>query len=559
MTDKPLLDVGDAQWAIIQHILQTHIPEREVWAFGSRAKWTAKEFSDLDLAVIGQEPLQLNVTAALADDFSESDLPWKVDVVDWATTSPSFRQIIERDKVVVQKPSKERGGWGMSSNAVRLLRIGDFAQVKGGKRMPAGTALVAAKTRHPYLRIVDFKEGSIEKSNLQYVPDEAYPSIARYIIDSNDLYISIVGTIGLVGKVPLELSGANLTENAAKICQIDSTVINRDYLGYFLRSEIGQAAISSMTVGSTQPKLALFRIEQIEVPCPSLDIQESIVSVLNALDDRITLLRETNTTLEAIAQSLFKSWFVDFDPVHAKMQGRAPEGMDEATASLFPDSFEESELGAVPKGWSISSVADVAEIIKGKSYSSKDLVDQHTTALVTLKSFERGGGFRMDGFKPYSGAFKPSQVVTSGDLIVAYTDVTQAAELIGKPAIVVGIEEHDTLVASLDVGIVRPDFSKCGRQFLYGLFKTDSFQSHTLSHTSGTTVLHLSKDGAGSYRFALPPVALVNVFQQIATELTERKQTNTDQARTLASLRDVLLPRLISGQLNIENGKACKS
>jgi type I restriction enzyme, S subunit len=110
MNPKPLLDVGDAEWNIVQHILQRHVPEREVWAFGSRAKWTAKAFSDLDLAVIGQEPMPLDVAAALADDFSESDLPWKVDVVDWATTSESFRKIIERDKVVVQPAGKGKPG-----------------------------------------------------------------------------------------------------------------------------------------------------------------------------------------------------------------------------------------------------------------------------------------------------------------------------------------------------------------------------------------------------------------------------------------------------------------
>jgi type I restriction enzyme S subunit len=158
----------------------------------------------------------------------------------------------------------------------------------------------------------------------------------------------------------------------------------------------------------------------------------------------------------------------------------------------------------------------------------------------------------MDGFKPYTGSFKPTQVVIPGDLIVAYTDVTQAAELIGKPAIVVGVEEYDTLVASLDVGIVRPDFSVCGRQFLYGLFKTDAFQSHTLSHTSGTTVLHLSKDGVGSFRFALPTTGLIRVFEEIATELAERRQINSDQVRSIFHLRDTLLPRLISGQLQID-------
>ena len=99
----PLIDVRPDDWAIVSDILRKHVPQYEVWAFGSRAKWTAKEYSDLDLAVITDQPLSLSVSAALADDFSESDLPWKVDVVDWATTGESFRKIIEHDKVVVQE------------------------------------------------------------------------------------------------------------------------------------------------------------------------------------------------------------------------------------------------------------------------------------------------------------------------------------------------------------------------------------------------------------------------------------------------------------------------
>ena len=148
-------------------------------------------------------------------------------------------------------------------------------------------------------------------------------------------------------------------------------------------------------------------------------------------------------------------------------------------------------------------------------------------------------------------SYKPSQVVEPGDLIVAYTDVTQVAELIGKPAIVVGVENHATLVASLDVGIVRPDPEQISRQFLYGLFRTEAFQSHTYSHTSGTTVLHLAKDGIGSFVFSCPPIGLVNAFSEVAESLVERCQTNIDQMRTLASLRDTLLPRLISGQLRL--------
>ena len=102
MSEPPRIDIRLDHWGIVRGILQKHVPQYEVWAFGSRAKWTAKPHSDLDLAVITDQPLPLKTSANLSDDFSASDLPWKVDVVDWATTRASFRKIIERDKVVVQ-------------------------------------------------------------------------------------------------------------------------------------------------------------------------------------------------------------------------------------------------------------------------------------------------------------------------------------------------------------------------------------------------------------------------------------------------------------------------
>src|SRR5690606_18802436 len=139
---------------------------------------------------------------------------------------------------------------------------------------------------------------------------------------------------------------------------------------------------------------------------PPQVLRRSGATVLATLDDRIDNLRQTNATLEAIAQALFKSWFVDFDPVRAKAEGREPVGMDAATAALFPSEFEDSELGIIPKGWAINSVSDVATIVRGRSYKSSELSDSNT-ALVTLKSFNRGGGFRRDGFKPYTGLFKP--------------------------------------------------------------------------------------------------------------------------------------------------------
>lgn len=363
---------------------------------------------------------------------------------------------------------------------------------------------------------------------------------------------------------------------------LNTTLYVRDFKGndprfisYFLKTLDFQAYSDKGAV----PGLNRNHLHLARVRIPDLATQRRIARVLSALDAKIDVNRRINQTLEAMAQAIFKSWFVDFDPVKAKIAAKA-EGRDPqraamraisgksdaeldaipddqrvqlgATAGLFPDAMEESELGEIPLGWIVSTIGEVAEVIKGKSYSSKDLVENSKVALVTLKSFARGGGFRMDGFKPYAGAFKPAQVVEPGELIVAYTDVTQAAELIGRPAIVIGMNRYQTLVASLDVGIVRPTAGLVSRQFLYGLFSTDAFQSHTFAHTSGTTVLHLGKNGVPSFSFARPPIALINRFSASADPVVAMKQAVLDQNSVLTELRDALLPRLLSGELSVE-------
>ena len=440
-----------------------------------------------------------------------------------------------------------------------LIKLGDLVAHKKGF---AFKSVDYQSTGIPVVRVSNFTDNSISPDDLKFVSEEVASKNPEVALTENDIVVATVGSwptnpasvVGRTISVPAWASGALMNQNSVTLRARSKNQVDQRFLYFCMKSaDFATHAVSKAQGSANQASITLDAIFSFPVWWPDSAARQDIVAILDSLDSRINLLRETNATLEAIAQALFKSWFIDFDPVHAKMEGRLPEGMDEATAALFADEMEQSELGMVPMGWHATKVANVAEVVKGKSYSSKDLLDSHHTALVTLKSFARGGGFRMDGFKPYSGGYKPSQVVQPGDLVVAYTDVTQAAELIGKPAIVVGISEHSTLVASLDVGIVRPDESKCGRQFLYGLFKTEAFQAHTLAHTSGTTVLHLAKDGVGSYVFPCPPHQLVLTFEAIAAVLAERRQSNTDQARTLTHLRDTSLPRLISGQLRLDD------
>ena len=177
----------------------------------------------------------------------------------------------------------------------------------------------------------------------------------------------------------------------------------------------------------------------------------------------------------------------------------------------------------------------------------------HCGIWVTLKSIMRGGGYRPDGLKPYTGKYNPEQVITPGELVVSYTDVTQEAEVVGKPAIVRGDENYRTLVASLDLGIIRPLKATVSIWFLYCLFRERRFQSHIYGYADGTTVLHLSKDGIPSYQFALPPEEIRSLFDSIAEPIFAKIESNENESRTLAQTRDTLLPKLLSGKIHIDD------
>jgi len=278
-----------------------------------------------------------------------------------------------------------------------ITTIGKECEVKGGKRLPKGATLQTDPNQHPYIRVVDMRNGRIKTSELQYVPDDVFPTISRYTVSTGDVVISIVGTIGTLAIVPSELDGANLTENAARIRNVTGD-LDLGFLFYYLSSNKGQTEIIARTVGSTQPKLALFRIKDIPVPKPNLETQKKIAHILGTLDDKIELNRRMNQTLEAIAWAIFKSWFVDFDPVidNALAAGKPiPDEFAERAARraqlahgksplpenirrLFPYEFQDSELGPIPKGWESSHLIDHITFTLGGDWGKEEPDDAHT-------------------------------------------------------------------------------------------------------------------------------------------------------------------------------------
>ncbi len=191
------------------------------------------------------------------------------------------------------------------------IELGKLCQIKGGKRLPKGEQLSETITEHPYIRTRDLANNKIALQNLLFVPNNVFPKISRYIVEEGEIIISIVGTIGLVARIPKELHLASLTENCAKLVGINQKMIDKGFLFYFLLSDEGQDEIDQRNVGSTQPKLPLYNIKSIPIPIPPLPEQKSIASILSSLDDKIDLLHRQNATLEKMAETLFRQGFIE--------------------------------------------------------------------------------------------------------------------------------------------------------------------------------------------------------------------------------------------------------
>lgn len=268
--------------------------------------------------------------------------------------------------------------------------------------------------------------------------------------------------------------------------------------------------------------------------------QMEIAEMLGALDDRITLLREANATLEAIAQALFKSWFVDFDPVRAKMEGRAPEGMDEATAALFPDSFEETELGLVPEGWRVGTLSDLMRLHKGSV--NPGLQPETEFQHFSLPAFDNGQLPVLE----LGSAIKSNKTTVPSDGVLL-SKLNPHIPRIWLPSQVLA-----NAVCSTEFLPFIPT-KETATSFVYCLLAAPSFSTSLCQLVTGTSNSHqrIKPDGVLSMPNILPPPALIAAFDFVACALLNRVRANRQKAQTLSTLRDTLLPRLISGQLRV--------
>ena len=420
-------------------------------------------------------------------------------------------------------------------------RIGDFADVKGGKRLPNGEPLLDLPTAHPYIRLVDIVDHRINAANVKYLRPEIHKQIASYIVSGHDVCLAIVGhTIGLVFYVDQKWHGANLTENAARITNFKG--VDPRFLFYVLASSHGLEQIKARAVGSAQGKLPIYSIRDIEVPIPALDEQRAIAHILGTLDDKIELNRRMNETLEAMARALFKSWFVDFDPVRAKAEGRDP-GLPKPLADLFPARLVDSELGEIPEGWEIKPIGDLADVVGGTTPSTKE------------SSYWEGGEHAWATPKDLSDLSVPvllgtERRITDAGLSQVGSGLLPKGTVLLSSRAPIGYLAVAELPVAINQGFIAM-VAKAGTSNLFLLLWASVAHEEIVSRANGSTFLEISKANFRPIPLVAPSAQAIFAFEKQARPLYQRIVEAVRESRSLAALRDSLLPRLISGEMRV--------
>ena len=542
------LDIRPDHLKIVEEILEKHLPDREVWAFGSRVNGTAKETSDLDLVVIGENSLDFQTLGALRDDFSESNLPYKVDLVDWAKIGETFREIIRKDKIRINNRNLTNthggrghngGAWNKGAAGGWVTRsLGELIEIKHGfafkgeyfRNDPPGDILLT-----PGNFAIG---GGFKTDKFKYYKG---PVPEDFILQSNDMVVTMTDlskeadTLGYPAIVPLNNKSNHYLHNQrlGKIIVRDRESIDSGFLYYVMCSKKYRHEIIASATGTTVKHTSPERIKLFRFSLPPLPEQRAIAHILGTLDDKIDLNRRMNETLEAMAQALFKSWFVDFNPVRAKMEGR-PTGLPKEIEDLFPDSFEDSELGEIPKGWKVSTIGECFRLTMGQSPPGETYNDNEEG----LPFFQ--GSTDFDFRYPVNRKFcsAPTRVAISEDTLVSVRapvgDINMAWEkcCIGR-----------------GVASIRHKSGKTSYTYYVAWNLQAKLQEY--EHT-GTVFGAINKKQLEIMKIIEPSEILIGRFESIVRPLDCRIRFNTYEIRTLAALRDTLLPNLLSGDIRVK-------
>ncbi|MDD2755347.1 MAG: restriction endonuclease subunit S [Methanothrix sp.] len=404
---------------------------------------------------------------------------------------------------------------------------------------PFGKALMAdeyVESGVPVLRGVNVNRGRFHDDDFVFIDSETADSLYKFESFPGDVLLVHKGTLGKIGLMPTKRKYPRyIMGNSMMRVRCDPAKLLPEYLYYWLTSADGQHYLFSRVsqVGVPQIQMPLTTLRQAELHVPSLPEQRAITRILGTLDDKIELNRRMNETLEAIARTLFKSWFVDFDPVRARAEGRAPAGMDADTAALFPDSFEETELGMVPKGWRIGTVGKDYYLTMGQSPPGETYNEEMDG--VPFYQGRTDFGNRYPSVRMYCNA--PTRMANSGDTLISVRapvgDINMASErcCIGRGLSAI---RHKAGSRSFTY------YMMCSLKEIFAQFEAE-----------GTVFGSINKNDFKEIRCISPQEVIIKKFEDKMSPLDQMIENNEIESQTLCAIRDALLPKLLWNEVEI--------
>ncbi len=404
-----------------------------------------------------------------------------------------------------------------------------YGIVKPGPEDPSGVT---------FIRSGDVNDGRINHDALRTVSRAVSEQYRRTLLEGGELLVSLVGNPGQVAVVPGWLKGANIARQVALIRLTPD--VDARFVQYYLLSRDGQAALRGQALGSVQQVINLRDLKRVQVPVPTLHEQQAIADILGSLDDKIELNRRMNRTLEQMARALFQSWFVDFDPVRAKAEGRRPPGLDRATADLFPDRFEDSAVGPIPRGWHVGTIGDLVqhqkESINPDDFSGEEFDHYSVPAYDADQKPIREPGHHIRSSKYRISA----ETVLLAKLNPHFPRVWLPRTAGDRPAI-----------CSTEFLDLRPKHPFT-RPYVYALFRSGAFREQYRLLVTGTSNSHqrVRPTALLGMPALLPPPAVLQAFTERVSSLLERCAANQRESTLLGAVRDTVLPRLVAGEIS---------
>lgn len=547
-TPVPSVDLRPDHWAIVRDALRRHVPDREVVAFGSRATWTAKDYSDLDLAVMGEEPLSLRTAAALDEALGDSDLPFKVDVVDWTRIDDSFRAIIQQHGVVIQcatGSSKEKGAKHPSvpdAEGWREARLSELVRFLSGGT-PSKKCAAYWNGEIPWVSAKEMKQFRLRDTTAK-VTVEALANGAKRVPAGTVLLLT--RGMRLLKEVPVCVLQQPMTFNQDIKALEPIGDVDPGFLPYLLLGNTERLRNLVDLAGHGTGRINTDELGALGVRLPPTREQHAIAQILGTLDDKIEWNRRMNETLETMARALFKSWFVDFDPVRAKVEDRNTR-LPPNIADLFPDRLVDSEMGEVPKRWEVSEIGKEVNAVGGSTPSTKEPSYWHDG--------QRYWATPRDLSKLWSPVLlETSRKITDEGLQKISSGTLPVGTVLMSSRAPIGYLAIAEVPTAVNQGFIA---MRCDQRLpnLYVLFWCYQTLGHIRDIAGGSTFAEISKKAFRPVSVVVPSEPILRVFDGLCRPLYDRLVVNTKEAVTLAALRDTLLPKLISGEIRVPDAE----